>query len=487
MVKDFDELTKEVEKEAYGNKVNIGRVGYYVINKNDYSFHLYVVEDTEKGQVRNELKYDLRNKEYYIRREGREVSFNQQNLDRLIPRSKLGSRRSRYFEKSDMFDTDEGKDEFFTLVSVESNREMYKDLVDTIGSIGEEILSMPSRTLIRLMTDYNKLELVYKGNIPLIIVKNVRTRKRIIEAGKTNKGKLHQILGVSRAQLAFIRERYEHGKNNSLKGRREVAQLIEVLRDIPVKEFNEYIEDIKLIKRLEEQYNLEDRETVFENMDALDDLSDAVVESNRRKDGRTYHYSRGFYSFVMEYKHPDKRRLIEYLLFECLVSQGMEFREALYQYEDYYRMNKELDNKRFDMYPKYLKTYHDIVSRNFNSMRDEVMNNKFSEATGRYADLEHTLKDYVVVTPKTPKDLITEGNSLNHCIPSYISRVAEGGTQIVLLREKEDIEKSLVTVEIRKDKIVQARGFSNRLPDKNERDALERFAKAKELRIATFT
>lgn len=483
MKKRFKELTKEVEKGVYGNRINIGRVGYHVISKNDYSFHLYVIEDTDNGQIRNELKYDLRNREYYIIREGRNVSFNQQNLDRLVPREKLGARRFIRNREKNMFDTSEGTNEFFSLITVESNRDMYKELVRAIGSLGEEILSMPSRALVRLMTEYSKLELIYKGNIPLQVVKNTRIRERIIEASKTNKGKLHQVLGISRAQLTYIREMFGQNVRKDFSIARKIVNRIEILQDVPVKNFNEYLEDVKLIEKLEEEYNLEGRLNTF-NSDGLWDLKEAVIEDNRRKNGRTYSFRRGFYSFVMEFKHPNKRRLIEYLLFECLVSQGMEFNEAFYQYEDYYRMSKELENERFDMYPKYLKTYHDIVSRNFNSLRDEITNKKFSEVTQGYKELEHALKDYVVITPKTPKDLITEGNSLNHCIPSYISRVAEGGTQIVLLRDKEDIEKSLITVEIRGDEIVQARGFSNRLPDEEERGAIKEYAKYKELEVS---
>ena len=50
----------------------------------------------------------------------------------------------------------------------------------------------------------------------------------------------------------------------------------------------------------------------------------------------------------------------------------------------------------------------------------------------------------------------------NHCVASYIQNVIDGKTHILFLREKDNIEKSLITLEVKNYRVVQARGKFNR-------------------------
>jgi hypothetical protein len=144
-------------------------------------------------------------------------------------------------------------------------------------------------------------------------------------------------------------------------------------------------------------------------------------------------------------------------------------------------MCKELEYERFEKYPKYLRTYHDVVSRNYNEVRDEVANRNFAKATEKYLDLETSVDDYILLVPRQSKDLVNEGNVLQHCVGSYIKKVANGQSQIMFLRSKKFKEDPLVTVEIRENEIVQVRGQANRLPTKEEKTAILKFAKKKSL------
>jgi hypothetical protein len=242
------------------------------------------------------------------------------------------------------------------------------------------------------------------------------------------------------------------------------------------KEMDLYRGYLKSIEELEIKYNLDGRLHAFNRAASLSDYLYALETKN----GNRY-YGRDFFDFIMEYDFPNPQKLIEYLLFECFVSQGLDFQYALSDYSDYYRMCKELEYERFEKYPKYLRTYHDVVSRNYNEVRDEVANRNFAKATEKYLDLETSVDDYILLVPRQSKDLVNEGNVLQHCVGSYIKKVANGQSQIMFLRSKKFKEDPLVTVEIRENEIVQVRGQANRLPTKEEKTAILKFAKKKSL------
>jgi hypothetical protein len=64
-------------------------------------------------------------------------------------------------------------------------------------------------------------------------------------------------------------------------------------------------------------------------------------------------------------------------------------------------------------------------------------------------------------------------------VATYIDKVINGETQIVFLRLREKSDVSLVTVEIRDNRIVQAKGYKNRQPNAEEKSWLGTFAKSK--------
>lgn len=93
-----------------------------------------------------------------------------------------------------------------------------------------------------------------------------------------------------------------------------------------------------------------------------------------------------------------------------------------------------------------------------------------------------TKKDsFIIETPKKTTDLKYEGEMLCHCVGSYIDRVVKGETQICFLRSQESIPK--ITIEIRNNRIVQAKGLGNRSLNEIERKHLLIFSKQKQLEI----
>lgn len=127
------------------------------------------------------------------------------------------------------------------------------------------------------------------------------------------------------------------------------------------------------------------------------------------------------------------------------------------------------------LYSSYLKLTHDIAARNFNIQVTEEDEKIFKS---RYKDFTGVaIGDYCVISPKNSEDVKNEGNALNHCVASYIKRIIDDKCIILFLRLRKKMDKSLVTLEIEGNRVIQARGMSNRNITNDERKALIEFCK----------
>ncbi|MFD1982779.1 PcfJ domain-containing protein [Mesorhizobium newzealandense] len=86
---------------------------------------------------------------------------------------------------------------------------------------------------------------------------------------------------------------------------------------------------------------------------------------------------------------------------------------------------------------------------------------------------------------KTAEDLVAESRAMHHCVSMYAAKCIAGNASIWVLRRKAlgKIER-LLTIELDpQDRAVQVRGFGNRLDSLEERKIIERWAKARGVRL----
>lgn len=148
-------------------------------------------------------------------------------------------------------------------------------------------------------------------------------------------------------------------------------------------------------------------------------------------------------------------------------------------YRDYLHqcaiLNMDLQKKSV-LFPKNLLRQHENLSRQIAYQKSETKRKTFVaraplwEARYAYAEAE-----YSIVIPKSPQDLIDEGSALNHCVGSYIDRVAEGETDIFFIRPTKDLASHLATMEVQSGHIVQARTKNNGKLPKDVEAFVERF------------
>lgn len=260
-----------------------------------------------------------------------------------------------------------------------------------------------------------------------------------------SKTKPHEILRVPKFMISYIREDLSIDRH-------VLQQLQSSLRSIDSNKFKEIMSIVK------------DESTIKELSNSIDTVMQIHVD----------------------YGYTNLKKLIIYLFRETRILQGISSaRDSSTYLRDYIRMSRSMDLE-WEKYPKSLKKEHDIVQMNYNLINDKNdKQREFQLAVEKksYQDLvyEDKKSDYTIIVPSETEDLIREGNQLSHCVASYVKDVADDRCKILFLREKEQIEKPLATIEVRGFNIRQARGFANRALNEEQKEFVSKWAEENNL------
>lgn len=152
--------------------------------------------------------------------------------------------------------------------------------------------------------------------------------------------------------------------------------------------------------------------------------------------------------------------------------EALNYSKAIGSLYDYTRMMKKI-SKKFDKYPRNLLTAHDIAIRNYKRLSREYEENSFKERIN--LNMEYSYGEYRIIYPKAVQDIKDEASQQHHCVATYIDSVINGECDILFLRNKEEPDKSLVTMEVKNNKVVQARGKFNRDLTLKEQEMVNRY------------
>ena len=153
--------------------------------------------------------------------------------------------------------------------------------------------------------------------------------------------------------------------------------------------------------------------------------------------------------------------------------EAMTIRDALTLLHDTVRMSARISPK-FEHYPRYLKTTHDIVQRNYSRMEAEFDANAFARRVN--TAMERTINGYKFIYPKSPQDIKDEAVQQNNCVASYIQRIIDGECDIIFMRRADAPDKSLVTLEVINEKVVQAKQRYNNETTEEQNEAIAKYA-----------
>ena len=133
-------------------------------------------------------------------------------------------------------------------------------------------------------------------------------------------------------------------------------------------------------------------------------------------------------------------------------------------YNDYLNHIDELDMKKTKsiLCPKNFNKMHDKLSRRISSMKNEKYEKAIAKKYKEFKKFSFSNFELSIFPAKNSYEIVNEGNKLEHCVGSYVRKVAEENIEILLLRKKESIDEPYVTVElVGKKEVRQVHGYKN--------------------------
>lgn len=164
--------------------------------------------------------------------------------------------------------------------------------------------------------------------------------------------------------------------------------------------------------------------------------------------------------------------------------EALSIREALQNLIDYQRMSIAMGGK-WDRYPRYLLSTHQITTRNYQRIRQQYDEQQFRQRIKPW--MECTIDKYSFIYPQSASAIKDEGIQQHNCVSSYIDEVIRGMCDIVFMRDANTPDVSLVTIEVRNGcNIQQAYQNYNRPITNEQSDVLYRWAQSLPRRRAEY-
>ncbi len=144
-----------------------------------------------------------------------------------------------------------------------------------------------------------------------------------------------------------------------------------------------------------------------------------------------------------------------------------------YIYKDYLRFAKalgfDLKNNRY-AFPKDLKKEHDILEKQYEIKSKELINKAIVNRAKKLKQNIYQDKKFIIFPAPKLDALIDESSQQHNCVRTYAEKYAEGMCDIYFMRDIKNKEKSLVTVEVVGNEVIQSRtkynDNTNKIQDK---------------------
>lgn len=141
----------------------------------------------------------------------------------------------------------------------------------------------------------------------------------------------------------------------------------------------------------------------------------------------------------------------------------------IYLYKDYLRFAKllslDLKNNKY-AFPNNLKEEHDKLERQYEVQSSEIMRKAIRKRGKELSTNIFRDNKFIILPAFTLKALQDESRQQNNCVRTYAEKYAEGECDIYFLRYIKKPKKSLVTVEVKNNQVIQSRIKNNDEPNK---------------------
>ena len=147
-----------------------------------------------------------------------------------------------------------------------------------------------------------------------------------------------------------------------------------------------------------------------------------------------------------------------------------------YLYKDYLRFAKllgyDLKNNRY-AFPKNLREEHDKLEMQYEIQSKKIIQEAISKRGKELSKNKFQNKKYIILPARSLKALQDESKQQSNCVRTYAEKYARGTCDIYFMRDIKKPKKSLVTVEVKNNKVVQSRIKYNNDPNKTQLNFLK--------------
>lgn len=182
---------------------------------------------------------------------------------------------------------------------------------------------------------------------------------------------------------------------------------------------------------------------------------------------------------LSKFNSSDLEKVKKYVSIEKFVEYSKKKRNFdIQMYIDYlgFLENLKIDikNKKY-LFPENLKKEHDEYSKQILIKNNAKINRKINKRYKQLKENTYSNTKYIIMPAKSFISLEDESTQQNNCIRNYAEKYANGKSDIYFMREINTLNKSLVTIEVKENKIVQSRTKDNGLPNNSQKRFLNKW------------
>lgn len=227
------------------------------------------------------------------------------------------------------------------------------------------------------------------------------------------------------------------------------------------KDFRRFL--FKNAKTIKEKYlDVNQIIQMFKNNKTIDEII-------RAKEFSTF--KRGHSYFFKKYQELDINKVKKYIIDKKIT---MDLYEDLIEAVSFLKLDLK-DTK--NAYPNDFMKYHDLYTQQMTSAKNKEIDDAIKSTAEKYKKYLKSYGNLTMLFPQSTNDFINEGEELHHCVGrmSYNQKMAKGESLIIFIRQKENIEKPFLTLELEpnKKKILQFYGDHDTLPPKEIREIID--------------
>ena len=152
-----------------------------------------------------------------------------------------------------------------------------------------------------------------------------------------------------------------------------------------------------------------------------------------------------------------------------------------YSYFDYIN---ELKEQRYDLsdrkllFPKDFNSSHDKLFTQSLILKDKEIDERIKSLSKIYSLNIYEDDNYIIFPASSIESLIDESSQMSNCVKQYCESISNKETQIFFMRSKKSINKSLVTIEVFNNKVIQALTKYNKEVNKGQKKVIDKFEKS---------